>query len=58
MREAESLCAENIGLKDIARNRRGELISRSELIMYYRPCFTFYAIILEHFVVTTRPRPF
>ena len=31
MREAESLCAENIGLKDIARNRRGELI------MYYRP---------------------
>ena len=23
MREAESLCAENIGLKDIARSRRG-----------------------------------
>ena len=35
MREAESLCAENIGLKDIARSRRGELISRGELIMYY-----------------------
>ena len=30
MREAEPLCAENIGLKDIAR------ISRGELIMYYR----------------------
>ena len=28
MREAEPLCAENIGLKDIARNRSGELISR------------------------------
>ena len=36
MRETESLCAENIGLKDIARSRRGELISRGELIMYYR----------------------
>ena len=35
MRETESLCAENIGLKDIARSRRGELISRGELIMYY-----------------------
>ena len=35
MREAEPLCAENIGLKDIARSRRGELISRGELIMYY-----------------------
>ena len=29
MCEAEPLCAENIGLKDIARRRRGELI------MYY-----------------------
>ena len=36
MCEAEPLCAENIGLKDIARSRRGELISRGELIMYYR----------------------
>ena len=27
MREAESRRAENIGLKDIARSRRGELIS-------------------------------
>ena len=36
MREAESRRAENIGLKDIARSRRGELISRGELIMYYR----------------------
>ena len=35
MREAEPLCAENIGLKDIARSRREELISRWELIMYY-----------------------
>ena len=31
MREAEPLCAENIGLKDIARSRRGELISQGEL---------------------------
>ena len=36
MREAKSLCAENIGLKEIARSRRGELISWGELIMYYR----------------------
>ena len=35
MCEAEPLCAENIGLKDIARSRRAELISRGELIMYY-----------------------
>ena len=35
MREAEPLCAENIGLKDITRSRRGERISRGELIMYY-----------------------
>ena len=35
MRETESPCAENIGLKDIARSRREELISRGELIMYY-----------------------
>ena len=35
MCEAEPLCAENIGLKDIARSHRGELISRGELIMYY-----------------------
>ena len=35
-RETESLCAENIGLKDIARSRRGKLISRGELIMYYK----------------------
>ena len=34
MREAEPLCAQNIGLKDIARSRRGELIMY-ELIMYY-----------------------
>ena len=27
MREAEPLCAENIGLKNIARSRRGGLIS-------------------------------
>ena len=33
--ETESLCAEIISLKDIARGRRGELISRRELIMYY-----------------------
>ena len=33
--ETESLCAEIISLKDIARGRRGELISRGELIMYY-----------------------
>ena len=37
MREAEPLCAENIGLKDIARSRREELISRGELIMYCSP---------------------
>ena len=37
MCEAEPLCAENIGLKDIARSRSGELISRGELIMYYSP---------------------
>ena len=36
MRETEPLCAEDIGLKDIARSRRVELISRGELIMYYR----------------------
>ena len=35
MCEAEPLCAENIGLKDIARRRRGKLISQGELIMYY-----------------------
>ena len=35
MCEAEPLCAENIDLKDIARSRRAELISRGELIMYY-----------------------
>ena len=35
MREAEPLCPENIGLNDIAESRRGELISRGELIMYY-----------------------
>ena len=35
MRETESLCAENIGLKDISRSRRGELISLGELIMYF-----------------------
>ena len=37
MRETESLCAENIGLKDIAPSRSVELISRGELIMYYNP---------------------
>ena len=36
MREAEPLRAENIGLKDIARSRRGGLTSRGELIMCYR----------------------
>ena len=36
MRETESLCAENIGLKDIPQSCRGELISRGELKMYYR----------------------
>ena len=37
MRESGPLRAENIGLKDIARSRRGELISRrGELIMYYK----------------------
>ena len=36
MCEAKPLCAENIGLKDIARSRRGGLISRGELITYYR----------------------
>ena len=41
MCEAEPLCAENIGLKDIAESRRGELISRGELIMYYMPCCEF-----------------
>ena len=41
MCEADPLCAENIGLKDIARSRRGELISRGELIMYYRSWFLF-----------------
>ena len=35
MCEAEPLCAENIGLKDIAESRRGELI------MYYMPCREF-----------------
>ena len=34
MREAEPLCAENIGLNDNARSRRWELISWGELIMY------------------------
>ena len=36
MREADPLYAENIGLKDITRSRRGELICRGKLIMYYR----------------------
>ena len=36
MCKAEPLCAENIGLKDIARSCRGELISRGELMMYYK----------------------
>ena len=36
MREIESLRAENIGLKDIAQSRSGELISRVKLIMYLR----------------------
>ena len=35
MREAKPLCAENIGLKDIARSRWGKPISWGELIMYY-----------------------
>ena len=34
MREAESLCAKNIGLKDIVRSRRGRVIFQGELIMY------------------------
>ena len=33
--ETESQCAEIVNLKDIARGRRGELISRGELIMYH-----------------------
>ena len=42
MREAEPLCAENIGLKNIARSRRGGLISPGGgggrgLIMYSDP---------------------
>ena len=35
MREAKPLCAENIGLKDIARSPWGKPISWGELIMYY-----------------------
>ena len=35
MREAEPVCAESIGLKDIARSRWRELIYRGERIMYY-----------------------
>ena len=31
MCEVEPMCAENIGLKDITRSRRGELISRGKL---------------------------
>ena len=49
MRETESLCAENIGLKDIARSRRRELVSRGKLIMYYRP--------REHFYISSTSIP-
>ena len=38
MYEAERPCAKNIGLKDIALSRRGELLSRRELIMYHSTC--------------------
>ena len=36
MRKTESLCAENVGFKEIARSRRGALTSLGEVIMYYR----------------------
>ena len=36
MRKTESLCAENVGFKEITRSRKGELISLGELIMHYR----------------------
>ena len=52
MCEAEPLCAENVGLKDIARNRRGELISRGELIMYYRS--TLYIVASLGFAVSSQ----
>ena len=48
MREAEPLCAKNIGLKDIARSCRGELISRVELIMYYIKGYLRYKTIICH----------
>ena len=35
MRKTDSLCAKNVGFKDIAQNHEGELISRGQLIMYY-----------------------
>ena len=41
MNGAESLCAENIGLKDIAQSRRGKLI------MHYMPTFAFSAAPLQ-----------
>ena len=41
MHEAESLCAENISLKDVARSLRGKLI------MYYRLTFAFSAASLK-----------
>ena len=46
MCEAEPLCAENVGLKDIARNRRGELI------MYYRS--TLYIVASLGFAVSSQ----
>ena len=39
MREAEPLCAENFGLKDIARSSRRGINFLGELIMYYRPSY-------------------
>ena len=43
MWEAEPLCAENIGLKDITRSRRGELI------MYYRTSYGLWLLVLISF---------
>ena len=50
-RETESLCAEDVGLKDIARSRRGELISRGELIMYCNERIILSSFGLRHGVI-------
>ena len=52
MCETEPLCAENIGLKDILRSRRGELISRGEL-MYYSSISHFLVICKASFDFTS-----